>query len=432
MKRVSLYLLALVLILVITAAMSSCKSTNTPAVVPTTAVTTTSAAPQPSTTAAAPKTLKIGVVCWSGFAIGLDLVRVLDVMAEVDNKNGGINIGGEKYKVELIKYDSSNSQATEVSAVNRLIYEDKVKYIIADENFASAWLPTAEKEKVIAMGGPPVTFNLIPDYHYSFNPTFGLSTSYVFAGWFCKNYPDLTKKMVIAYPDNQMGHMISMMNDGLWKAFGVTVSNEFYPATSTDLSALGTKVKSSNPTTFITGGGGLSLDCQAIKAVYNAGYRGQMFTVSAMTAVNMHELLSNAEMEGFIDGAWPVEFDPALTQESRNFREGWIAKYGKWDGPELLGAGNYACLKTALMKAGTLDTEKLAALISNGMEYDGPTGAGKMVSRPDNPRTVDSITTAYVKQIKGGQPVLLASIGIEEGMQYREMGLKSLPPFPPK
>jgi hypothetical protein len=37
-------------------------------------------------------------------------------MLEQDNKNAGWDIGGEKYKIEIIKYDNNNSQTTEVAS----------------------------------------------------------------------------------------------------------------------------------------------------------------------------------------------------------------------------------------------------------------------------------------------------------------------------
>jgi hypothetical protein len=64
--------------------------------------------------------------------------------------------------------------------------------------------------------------------------------------------------------------------------------------------------------------------------------------------------------------------------------------------------------------------DEVAAVLSSGMEYETPAGIGKMISRPDlgNDRTVDSITTYYVKNIVDGEPVLLDSIEMEEALGY--------------
>jgi len=62
------------------------------------------------------------------------------------------------------------------------------------------------------------------------------------------------------------------------------------------------------------------------------------------------------------------------------------------------------------------------------MKFEGPTGAGQMVSRPDlgNERTVDSVTTTYLKTIKSGKPVLIDTVNLDEGIKYFRLA------FPPK
>ena len=85
-----------------------------------------------------------------------------------------------------------------------------------------------------------------------------------------------------------------------------------------------------------------------------------------------------------------------------------------------MGTGSYAALRTALQQANSLDPDKLANVLSNGMKYSAPLGDGEMVSRPDlgNNRTVDSACTTYIKTIKNGQPVLVDTVPLDEGLQY--------------
>ena len=44
-------------------------------------------------------------------------------------------------------------------------------------------------------------------------------------------------------------------------------------------------------------------------------------------------------------------------------------------GPEIMHSANYCCLIAALEQAGSLDPDKVAAVISNGMKFEGPTGS---------------------------------------------------------
>src|SRR4030042_378424 len=83
--------------------------------------------------APAPKTLKIGVIVFMGWSLGADMVKGIELMAELVNKKGGLAIGEDKYNIELIKYDSKFVPETARAAAERLIYQDKVKLIIGDE-----------------------------------------------------------------------------------------------------------------------------------------------------------------------------------------------------------------------------------------------------------------------------------------------------------
>lgn len=373
---------------------------------------------------ASPQTLKIGMVCWLGWPNGLEMSRGTQLMVDMDNENGGLDIGGTKYQVELIVYDSNNDQATAVAAVNKLIFEDEVKFILADPFFMPALLPITEANKVILAGwSPDFVTTLAPDLNYHFDSCFFDGLQVALTGWFCDNYPDEAQDIVIAYPDNQMGHANAETDAIAWAMFGGAPTAEFYPADATDLSALGTKVMSLNPSAFSAVGGGPVSDGLAFKAVYQAGYRGQFFATGTQPALTLAQLISPEALEGFICGAFPIEFDPALTQMSKDFKAAWIAEYGAWEGPEIILVGEYAGLRAALQQAGSLDTDEVMEVVTNGMEYEGPTGAAQMISRPDigNNRTVDSISTIYVKQIVGGEPTLLGTISIDEGLSYFRM-----------
>ena len=380
-------------------------------------VASTTAAPPPATsTAAVPanNTIKIGLVYWLSSDVGLDSVRSMQLMADEDNKNGGLTIGGQKYNVQLISYDSNNAQDTETAAVNRLIYQDKVNYIISQGIFEAAWLPTTESNKVILMCENPMAAVVLgPKTNYSYNPTFADVDIPAKIGWFCQTYPDKVKNMVITFTDNQYGHMIAGLIAATFKAFNVNPTIVYYPAEQQDLSAVGTKVASLKPTAYMSmSGNSATLDALMYKTVYDAGCRAQFFTPTNDPISTWAQVMPVADLEGFITGMYCTEVDPALTQTSQHFKELWIAKYGSWTDPLTIQSAGYPCLRTALQLAGSLDTDKVAAVLNSGMKYSTNIGDGEMIARPDigTTRTADSVSDYYMKQIIGGKIKQLATI----------------------
>ena len=79
-----------------------------------------------------------------------------------------------------------------------------------------------------------------------------------------------------------------------------------------------------------------------------------------------------------------------------------------------------------MKKAGSTDVDKVADVISHGLEYEGPTTKYKMIDRPDigNKRTVDAIAAYYFKRIEGGKPVLIHEVTFDEALGYFRKAFK--------
>ena len=77
--------------------------------------------------------LKIGVLgVMSGPAASWGLVNkyCAEATANMDNDKGGVEIGGEKYKIEIVAIDDKNDPKLAVSGAERLTQQDGIKYII--------------------------------------------------------------------------------------------------------------------------------------------------------------------------------------------------------------------------------------------------------------------------------------------------------------
>jgi branched-chain amino acid transport system substrate-binding protein len=330
-------------------------------------------------------------------------------MAEMINQKGGLAIEGDKYNLEVIVYDSELNQAKAVSAANRLIFVDKVKFMVSDIYMADAWFPIADANKVIACVATSVPTILDPKYRYSFNTG---STNFLLSslpGWFFKNFPD-KKTFFCTLPDNPQGHAYDPL---MRKGFQALAPDrklivEFYPANAADLSALGTKIRVVNPDVLAITGGGPPLVGLVIKAAWQAGYRGLVWNPGAAPVSAFSHLVPMEALEGFVAGATYVEFDAPLSQQAKDFKAAWIAKYGKWETPEISGTTSFGGLLTALQKAGTLDPDKIADVFNNGLKFQGPVAPTQMVNRPDlgNNRTVDGVTSLAMKRIVGGKATL--------------------------
>jgi hypothetical protein len=113
-------------------------------------------------------------------------------------------------------------------------------------------------------------------------------------------------------------------------------------------------------------------------------------------------------IEGMVGGAQPTEFDPAPTEASRAVKAAYIAKYGKWDNPEILWEKDFEILIEAMKATNSVDPEVLAAWLGAGNVFTISAGNGRFIPRPDitsSPRSAQLILDNWIKTVVNGKPV---------------------------
>src|SRR5499433_3848901 len=86
----------------------------------------------PSQIKAADNVIKFGISTpLSGPAApwGIPHKQAMELVFDEVNEKGGLEVGGKKYKLEVVAYDHKYVIAEGVATVNRLIAKDGVKYI---------------------------------------------------------------------------------------------------------------------------------------------------------------------------------------------------------------------------------------------------------------------------------------------------------------
>ncbi len=368
------------------------------------------------------KILKIGVLTPLEHPLGLDHARLVELIADVTNEKGGIVIGGDTYKVEVIVYDTGFSDEEGRAAAERLIYEDKVKFILGSETVA-AWLSVAEDNKVINISCDPTGAIFNPEYKYSFNGVVNNTEGPQIWGWFVENYPNL-KTIVFACPDNQTGHVMGDQAKSIADSYGLTTLEQiFYPPETTDFSSVGTRVKNLNPDILYASYGGPVADNLVMKAVWQAGWDGQLFACSTVPVETMMAVIPPEAVEGMILGAWAVELDTP-SGLAKELKDAYIAKYGVWEGPEVLHTNTWYVLMAALEEADSLDVDEVADVLANGIEYESAcfVSTATMVGRSDLgiTRTVDALGGLLIKKVEGGKVTIVHEVSLDEAFEYNK------------
>jgi branched-chain amino acid transport system substrate-binding protein len=365
------------------------------------------------------ETLKVGAVMDFGFPLHVQYKKQLDAVVPDFNKKGGLVIQGQKYDIEVIMYDDKFNAETARTAVERLIYRDKVKFIMGDET-ADAWLPLTEANKIIVTCGGPSPKVRGPDHNYVFQSTSLNTQSPVAWAWFSKAHPEM-KKVCAVFTDDLKGHAEGKNLERLCGVFGQKIMDIiYYPPDTTDFSAIATRLKNLDPDVFTTCAGGPVQDSLSFKAMKESGWNGVIFSYVGLNPASIKKIISLDFVEGMI-GCMNGTDMPTPPPFSQEFRDMYTAKHGRYDDPSILHINNWYLLMAALEQVQSLDSDKIAAHIAKGMKFVSPQAPAMTISRPDlnNPRCVDTLFEVNVGRIKKGAiEGIIAHIPLEMGLEY--------------
>ncbi len=341
--------------------------------------------------------LKLGAaVSFTGkYAKEGDLLKKgYELWKDTVNAKGGIKIGGKTYKVEIIYYDDQSNPKRAAKLVEKLITEDKVKFILGPYGSSQVFAAAGVVEKYDALmvqGGGAASkiykqgykkvfgvFNIAPDYGKNL-----IDLAVSFKNPAPKTIAIIYEKTIFA-EDAAKGALEEAKKKGL-----KVVLFESYPKGVQDLSSLMIKIKSKKPD-IVIGAGHFKDSVLVIKQLkqfkINPKFVG--LTVGPPIPSFVKELGKDAEhVFGPVQWSRAFKYKDPLFGSTQGYIEAFRKKYQ--EEPEYHAAGGTAAamaLQYALEKAGSLKVEDVRkALLSMKLEtFYGVIGfdeTGKIVTK---------------------------------------------------
>jgi branched-chain amino acid transport system substrate-binding protein len=365
------------------------------------------------------KTLKVGSVLPLNFGMGVDTKKALEMLVAEFNAAGGITVKGQRYNVELIVYDDKWTAEAGRAAIERLLHDDQVKFVISIISSPTliSGLALFEQEKVLDIFGSSTLRALDPKLRYSFGgTTVRTSTPPVWTA-VKQVWPD-AKTVVFLAPNDEGGKTRAREEKRVAEAFGVKVLDTlFYPRTATDFTPLAVKAVSYKPDLMDYPGAdtGTQFGLQ-VKEVYAAGFRGGQISAINPRWDEVRSVAPVEAIEGLVAKMPDTEL-PNPPAYAKAFKDAWIKQYGKWSDSSLPWIPPWFALLASIKKANSVDPTEIAEVIgSKGAEWQRVDGKSMFVKRPDldNPRFCDSIAEAQYGQVKNGKPVPIKRLGLKE------------------
>lgn len=360
----------------------------------------------------AQETLKVGVLggmTGPGAPWGLAIDGGVKIATDEINQAGGLKVGDKTYKIEVVSYDDHYKAADAVTAVNRLIDQDKVKYIVGPIGSASllAIKPITEKNKVVLLSNTYTTEALNAETRYMFRvlPTTNEYDGQLI-GWLKQNRPNI-KRVAIISPNDATGWSTQKGKKKVYEGNGFEVADaRFFERSQNDFRTLlagilAKKVDLIELDVIPPAQAGL-----VIRQAREMGYKGPF---TKFGGNNVAETVKSAGAENAEGTLLYFSADPASDTFAKLSKA--YAKYhsNAMDDFTFYFYDATKLLFSALQKAGTVsDTDAVVKAIEANKTFDGI--QGKIVWGGKDTYGIDHqiATPAYLGVIEGGKGKVIA------------------------
>jgi len=368
--------------------------------------------------AAAQETLKIGALVTlsgPGAAWGQAMKNAAELAADKVNTVGGLEVGGKKYRVEVVAYDDKYQAGEAVTVANRLVFEDKVKFIIGPTGSAPtlAVQPITEKNQVLTSTLGFTNKAMGVDKPFSFRP---VVTTYEFSepqiAWMVKNLG--VKKAGGLFPNDESGQVIARDLEAAYKKNNAELTaKEFFERDRVDFVPLLTRMLARGIDTIELDGNAPGTAGLITKQARELGFKGRIVRTGGPATAELLTVAGKEAAEGMMVHA---VIDANLKSTSA-YIDAYKAKYKS--APNGFSPSYYdftGMLFEAMRRAGTVtDSAKVRVELEKINDYAGVLGKLGWTGKANYGVDHQLAVPFYVAEIKNGVEVIRARCTVTEG-----------------
>ncbi len=351
--------------------------------------------------AGAPQTIKVGVnaeLTGSIPVVGKSCKNAAEMAVKDVNDAGGLQVGGQKYKVELFVEDNEDKSDQATSVTQKLITQQGVVAIIG---------PNASRNAIpAAQAAESAKVPLISPWSTNADTTKG--KQYVFRACFIDPFQG---RVVAKFALNQLKatkaavlyDIASDYNKGIAEVFksafegagGQVVSFESYTKGDKDFSSQLTKIKAANPEVIFLPNYYSEVPLQ-VQQAHKLGINVPFLGSDSWGSEELVKLCGT-ECEGFY---FSTHYAPDnATPVAKKFIDAYKEKYGEVpDDVAALTYDAFGLLWQALQTAGKIDRQAVRDALAKIPKYDGVTGSMQFQEGSGDP-----IKSAVILQVKNGK-----------------------------
>ncbi len=350
-------------------------------------------------------------------SFGVPNKRIVELAVEKINRDGGIKIKGKTYKLRVICEDNKNTTEGAIAANNKLIHQDKVKFVM---NFpttpATASQVVTEQNKVINFIGGLRREMLSPKKPYSFRHVMDATvTAPVLVTWITKNRPNLKSSWMTGADDASGAAAVKGWNEACEKNGIKVLGSDLISRQVSDFYPVLAKILPKNPD--LMGGSSSNAGALLLKQAREKGYKGQFVTPYA-ASLSWIKTGGASNLEGALNLG--VDATSKLVPKGvRDFHAAYVKKYGEEPGAwsDWLTTPPYI-IAQALAKAGTVDDVDKVKKVLETETFDTPWGKVRYGGAKKFGIARQLLIPVFISTVKNGKIVVIDRV---DGAEIEKM-----------
>ena len=321
-------------------------------------------------TASAADVIKFGISTpLSGPAApwGIPHKQATELVFDEINSQGGLEVGGKKYRLEVVTYDHKYVIAEGVATVNRLIVKDGVKYIsILGGAVAKANEEAVNEAGVLALTLAYAEGLVSPKNPLTFQCFPAPPETTTFWKWIKEHQPQIKRVASIAPNDDTGWWSVKVETNFIQKLGYAVVAKEFFERGVTEFNPILLRLMAQKPdaiSVMASPAGSVGL---IIKQARELGFKGRFV---ALHQIDSSVVASIAGKEN-TEGMWVHGYvQTPLPEKLKSWQQRYTKKFGEWNATSIDFTNPAFAFVAAIKKAQSLDPKKIGEAMRT-VEFD--------------------------------------------------------------
>jgi branched-chain amino acid transport system substrate-binding protein len=298
---------------------------------------------------------------------GIPHKNATELIFDEVNAQGGLDVGGKKYKLEVIAYDHKYVIAEGVATVNRLIAKDGVKYI----SILGGAVAKANEEAINESGSLGLTLAyaeglVSPKNSLTFQCFPAPPETTTFWKWIKEKHPQIKRIASIAPNDDTGWWSVKVETTYVQKLGYDVVAKEYFERVMTDFNPILLRLLAQKPdaiSVMASPAGSVGL---IVKQARELGFKGRFVALHQIDS----SVVANIAGRDNTEGMWVHGYvQTPLPDKLKSWQQRYTKKFGEWNATSIDFTNPAFAFVAAVRKAQSLDPKKIAEAMRT-VEFD--------------------------------------------------------------